>query len=139
MKNKSKLAKRKQKITGKTEYPKEWLYMCGEELDASKLKEALEQQYSVEYWDTAGVIEVEIEIKAEDEKSTYVYFEVPDLSRADDATKDYIEKRQIKTVFLVSIDSEQFPVVKEFMKQFLSVMGGFFCGDTVDFQPEVAG
>lgn len=129
MKNKSKLAKiRKPK---QPDYPKDWLYMCEKELELVALKERLEGEYSVEYWEEAGVLEVEL-----NEEAT-VDFETVALNRADDVTKDFMETKGIKTVFLVSIRPEHFEASKIVMEKITGTEGGFFCGDTADFTPVV--
>lgn len=129
MKNKSKLAKiKKPKQPG---YPKDWLYMCEKEFGLISLKEILENEYSVEYWEEAGVLEVEL-----NEEAT-VDFETVDLKRADDVTKDFMETKGIKNVFLVSIRPEHYEASKLVMEKVMEKEGGFFCGDTADFTPVV--
>lgn len=131
MKNKSKLAKIKKNKA--PQYPKDWLYMCKTEQEFARIKEILEKEYSVEYWEEAGVIEVEMEA----EESSYVTFETVDIRRADEETQTYMEQNNIKTVFLVSVTPETFESAKNVMEKVISKAGGFFCGDTEDFTPVV--
>lgn len=131
MRNKSKLAKIKKNKS--PQYPKDWLYLCKKELELVKIKEVLEKEYSVEYWEEAGVLEVELHT----EETASVDFEAVDVSRADEATAAYMKEQEIKTVFLVSIKPEAFEAAKKVMAQVILAVGGFFCGDTEDFTPKV--
>lgn len=112
-------------------YPKDWLYMCQKEMELSAVKEVFEEEYSVEYWEEAGVLEVEMK------DSSCVDFEEVDLRRADEVTESYMEEHQIQTVFLVTIPPENFTGAKAVMEMLIASSGGFFCGDTADFTPMV--
>lgn len=129
MRNKSKLAKIKK--TKQPDYPKDWLYMCRKTIELSRIKEILSSEYSIEYWEEAGVLEVELNEEAS------VDFETVERSRADDVTSEYMEKQGIQSVFLVSIRPEHFDAAKIVMEKVIGAEGGFFCGDTADFMPVV--
>lgn len=131
MRNKTKLAKIKKKSM--SQCPKDWLYMCPKEVELKTLKEMLEEKYSIEYWEEAGVLEVELEA----EEASSVDFEAVDMRRADEVTETYMKEQGIQTVFLVSIRPEDYEAAKKVMKQIISAEGGFFCGDTEDFMPLV--
>jgi len=133
MRNKSKLAKIKKNRTPKVQMPGDWLYLCPAEMELVQIKTILESEYSIEYWEEAGVLEVELQT----EESASVDFETVDMRRADEATAEYIKENEIKTVFLVSIRPEAYEKAKEVMEKVIAECGGFFCGDTVDFMPVV--
>lgn len=133
MRNKSKLAKIKKNKTPKIQKPGDWLYMCPKELELAQIKDALEKEYSVEFWEEAGVLEVELKT----EESASVDFETVDMHRADEVTAEYMDANDVKMVFLVSIRPESFEAAKVVMEKVIAVCGGFFCGDTADFMPVV--
>ena len=131
MRNKSKLAKIRKKSV--PTYPREWMYMCRDEVRLAQIKEALEADYEMEYWDEAGVLEVELP----SETASSVDFETVDMARADEMTDAYMKEHDIKTVFLVSIDPLDYEAAKTAMQKVIQAFGGFFCGDTPDLLPLV--
>lgn len=131
MRNKSKLAKMKKRSV--PDCPKDWLYMCPEEVGLERIKEVLEKDYSVEYWEEAGVLEV----KTGGKEAASVDFEAVAMQRADEVTMDYMKEHGIKWVLLVSICPEDYDAAEAVMKQVILAEGGFFCGDTEDFTPFV--
>jgi len=134
MKNKSKLAKFKKEKQIKTpQVPGDWLYLSTESIELSAIKDTLKETHSVEYWEEAGVLEVELET----EKAASVDFETVDMKRADEATAEYLQQNGIQTVFLVSISPEVYDVSKTVMEKVMEAHGGYFCGDTADFTPVV--
>ncbi|MBO5371415.1 MAG: hypothetical protein J6A75_01720 [Lachnospiraceae bacterium] len=133
MRNKSKLTKIKKNKAPQTQIPKDWLYMCQMELELGKIKEALEADYSIEFWEEAGVLEVELQAK----ESASVDFETVDMKRADEVTAEYMKTNAVKRVFLVSIRPEAYEEAKKVMEKVVLVHGGFFCGDTEDFLPMI--
>lgn len=132
MRNKTKLAKQKnqRQQDKKQKTPGDWLYLLPEPKELAAIKEVLEADYSVEYWEAAGVLEVQL-------SETSMDFETVEMKRADEATKVYLKENGIYTVFLVSVVPDAFEEAEKVMKKLIASAGGYFCGDTADFTPVV--
>lgn len=130
---KSSIKKRntQQKNIKQNHFQKEWLYLNQENITLFQVKELLEKEYSVEYWEEAGVLEVET-----NEKSS-VDFETADVNYADEVTKNFLEEKGAKTVLLVSLSTSVYEEAEQVFRKMIKHMGGFFCGDTPDFSPRV--
>lgn len=120
-----------QKNIKQNHFQKEWLYLNQENITLFQIKELLEKEYSVEYWEEAGVLEVET-----NEKSS-VDFETADINRADEMTKNFLEEKGAKTVLLVSLSTSVYEEAEQVFRKIIKHMAGFFCGDTPDFSPRV--
>ena len=92
----------------------DWLYMTPQEVDLRQIKEALDakEKYDIEIWDEAGVLEVGM----------------PDGNSFDIEEAKIHPKDEITAAFAEKV-----------MQALLAACGGFFCGDTDDFQPQIAG
>ena len=124
MKNKSKLKKIRKERAQMPKEPAEWLYLNPEEVGLRSIYEIFGQEmpWRAELWEEAGALEIGIP------EAGSVDMERMDADLGDEEGNAYLEKHQIKTVFAVTI-----VVMVEIMKS----KGGFFCGDTEDFQPEI--
>lgn len=133
MKNKSKLKKAGQKSTLLQGIPGNWFYMNEQEITVRTIKESLETEteFSLEIWEDAGVLEIEIpEKKSMDLEQTKT-----DLR--DEYSNDYLKQHNIKSLFFVSMDVTDYENVKKIMQKITQSLGGFFCGDTENFEPVV--
>ena len=133
MKNKSKLKKAGQKSTLPQGIPGNWFYMNEQEITVRTIKESLETEteFSLEIWEDAGVLEIEIpEKKSMDLEQTKT-----DLR--DEYSNDYLKQHNIKSLFFVSMDVTDYENVKKIMQKITQSLGGFFCGDTENFEPVV--
>jgi len=130
MKNKSKLKKVQKK---KAQSPSEWLYLNPEEVGLRSVYEIFgrEKHWRAELWEEAGVLEIGIP------EAGSVDLERMDTDLGDEEGNAYLEKHQIKTVFAVTIVPEDYEKAHMVMMEIMKSRGGFFCGDTEDFQPEI--
>lgn len=108
--------------------PSGWLYLSDQEFTLESVREMLHDAYEMEYWQEAGVLEIQLEESSLD-------FEEADMSRADEITQEYLAKKGAETVFLVTISPLDYEAAEAAMKDLSGRLGGFFCGDTADFTP----
>ena len=133
MKNKSKLAKNKEKKTGVPKLPSQWLFLAKEEVTARDVKNALDdcECVELEIWEAIGIVEVVLS----DGKS--IDFEQTEVDLGDAYSNDFLEKQGAKALFYVTIHPDSATLVQPVMKHLLSKVDGIFCGDTEDFTPVV--
>lgn len=133
MKNKSKLKKIRERRTMAPEVPAEWLYMNPEPISLRQIYELFGEglDWKAEYWEEAGVLEIEIP------ESGSVDIEAMDADLGDEEGNTYLEKHRIQTVAAVTIVPGDYEKAKAVMKFIIEKAGGFFCGDTDTFQPEI--
>lgn len=133
MKNKSKLKKQHNKTGQAPRVPSEWLYLLPEEMKLRSIYELFgeDMPWKAEFWEEAGVLEIEIP------EAGSVDLECMDADLGDEQSNAFLEKHQIKTVFAVTIVPDDYEKANEVMVRMMEKLGGFFCGDTEDFQPEV--
>ena len=55
----------------------------------------------------------------------------------DEAMEAYMKDRSLHTAYAVTIRPDDFEEAKKVMEYISSHLGGYFCGDTDDFQPEI--
>lgn len=121
-------------LTPKTPHvPKEWLYLNKEELSMEQVRNAMEEiaPEKVEFWEAAGVIEVELP------GGTNLDMEV--LEQEDIESCEFTAEEQIKTAYLVALVPEAYEEAEKVMRAAVSKLGGFFCGNTDEFQPRISG
>ena len=133
MKNKSKLKKIREKNHGAADVPKEWFYMQQKEITVREIADALQEEadLELEIWEAAGVLEVVIP----EERS--MDFEWTRAEFRDEYSKNWLKEQGVKTMFFVTIDAEHYIHAKHIMQTITGKIGGFFCGDTEDFQPVI--
>ena len=132
MKNKSKLKKIKEK-KHENGCPKEWLYLNPAEVSPREVAGVFdgENGMTAQLWEEAGVVEVELpEAKSVD-------LEWLKLPAGEEEFDAYLQKQQIKSVFLVTLVPEDYEKAKLAMNQIVGSLGGYFCGDNEDFSPVV--
>ena len=113
--------------------PGDWLYMTPEDVNIRQLKDALEEaSYEVEIWEDAGVLEILLK-----EKSS-MDVETASIHPKDTITQQFANAHQVKNVFLVTFQPDDYEDAEHVMKTVTGKLGGFFCGDTEDFTPVVS-
>lgn len=124
--------KNKKRKTTIPKVPAEWLYLIPEEVSMRTLYDSLaDSAWKAEYWEAAGVLEVEIP------EAASVDMETMECSLGDEEGDAYLAEHGIRTVYAVTVKPDDFAKAKEVMKYLVEKNGGFFCGDTDDFEPQV--
>lgn len=133
MKNKSKLKKAPRKTRQAPTVPSEWLYLLPDETELRRIYELFgeDMPWKAEFWEEAGVLEIEIP------EAGSVDIECMDADLGDETGNAFLAEHQIKTVFAVTIVPDGYEKAHAVMVKIMEKTGGFFCGDTEDFQPEV--
>lgn len=133
MKNKSKLKKIHNKTSQAARVPSEWLYLLPEDIKLRSIYELFgeDMPWKAEFWEEAGVLEIELP------EAGSVDVECMDADLGDDESNTYLAEHQIKAVFAVTIVPDDYEKAHAVMVAIVEKLGGFFCGDTEDFQPEV--
>lgn len=133
MKNKSKLKKLHEKKQPVRNVPAEWLYLLPEETKLRSIYELFgeDMPWKAEFWEEAGVLEIELP------DAGSMDMECMDTDLGDEAGNAYLAEHKIKTVFAVTIVPEDYEKIRGIMGKIIEKKGGFFCGDTEDFKPEV--
>ena len=121
------------KRENKKTIPGDWLYMTSEDVNIRQLKNTLEEaSYEVEIWEDAGVLEILLK-----EKSS-MDVELASIHPKDTITQQFANAHQVKTVFLVTFQPDDYEDAERVKKTVTGKLGGFFCGDTEDFTPVVS-
>lgn len=133
MKNKLKLTKPNKERRQVPRVPSEWLYLIPEEVELRSIYEIFREDspWKAEFWEEAGVLEIELP------EAGSVDLECMDADLGDEEGNAYLAGHQIKTVFAVTIKPDDYEKAQTVMVKMMEQMGGFFCGDTEDFQPEI--
>lgn len=133
MKNKSKLRKLHDKKSPFPKAPSEWLYLVPEERSLRSIYELFGEDapWRAELWEEAGVLEIEIP------EAGSVDMECMDADLGEEAGNAYLAENRIQTVFAVTIMPEHYEEARMVMEKIVENLGGFFCGDTEDLQPQV--
>lgn len=132
MKNKSKLKKLRQG-TPRPAVPSEWLYLLPERTDMRQIYELFGEDapWRAEYWEEAQVLEIELP------QAGSVDMEYMEADLGDEEGNAYLKAHQIESVFAVTIVPEDYEKAREVMDMLTRRIGGFFCGDTEDFRPQI--
>jgi len=109
----------------------DWMYMTSSEITVLNIKEILKDEYAVDVWNEAGVLEIELEGGSMDfEQSSRLSFK-------DETADDYVKKNSIKSLFFVSFKSDIENNAREIMKKLATELGGEFLADTDDLMPKI--
>ena len=109
----------------------DWSYMNPKEISVVDIKEVLKDDFELEVWKEAGVLEVEIEEASLD-------FEISNrLSFKDEIADTYVKDNDIHVMFYVSFKSEIETKAHEVMKKIATDLGGEFLADTEDLMPRI--
>ena len=126
MKRQSKPEKiKKEKSTA----PGEWLYFAPANVTVRSIYEVLTDDYEVEIWEDAGVLEVGLSDGAT------LDIEQTEIPAKDEITAAFAKEHGCECVFLVTIKPEEFDIAKNAMQKIVASLGGLFCGDTENFTP----
>lgn len=139
------MGKAKEKVRGKSkdqtklqtqkkrpDFPIHWYYMATSDITVEDLKAAVaSDDYDIEIWKEAGVLEVGIE-----EKDS-MDFEACELDLRDEYSNQFLKEHEVKALFFVTLPSVSFEKCEKVMRKIVSANGGFFCADTDDFTPVV--
>ena len=130
-KTKKKFEEKTKKLQNGTRVPGEWLYMTEKNVTVRDLKEVFDRDdtYGIEIWEEAGVLEIEMP------DGNSVDIEAAEIREKDELTLTFAAENQVKTVFLVTFKPEAYEEAKDVMRTIMEKTGGFFCGDTQDFEP----
>lgn len=111
----------------------DWLYLTQNDIMVRDIKAALDitAEYKVEIWEMANTLEVELP------GGQSVDIEAATINPKDEITAEYARKNGAKSVFTVAFMPENYKMAEKMMKTIIEKIGGFFCGDTDDFQPEI--
>lgn len=131
MKNKSKLQKIQKKKVSVPGVPAEWLYLTQEEITLREIYEVLKDDtpWKAEFWEEAAVLEIAVLESGS--------VDMEELEEMDEYLQAYMEEHHIKSVFAVTVVPEYYEKARKVMEKIMAQKGGYFCGDTDDFQPEV--
>lgn len=119
--------------TKNPQVPQHWLYMNPQVVSLSEIYEQIKEEktWQTEFWREAGVLECAfLEAGSLD-------MEEIDCDLEDEEGNAFLEKEQIQTLFAVTIRPEDYEQAKKVMKLIVEKAGGFFCGDTKDFEPRI--
>lgn len=110
-----------------------WYYMCPEEVTVAEIQKVLDisDDYSVEIWPEAGVLEVEINEKAS------MDIEECELDMGDEFSNNFVVEVAAKSIFYVSYKKEISEICEPMLRQVLAKLGGRICADSEDFTPEI--
>ena len=132
VKGKSKEQTKVQTQKKRPDFPIHWYYMATSDITVENLKAAVaSDDYDIEIWKEAGVLEVGIEEKAS------MDFEACELDLRDEYSNQFLKEREVKALFFVTLPSVSFEKCENVVRQIMSANGGFFCADTDDFTPVV--
>ena len=113
--------------------PEEWLYLAEDEITPAQIYGlfAEEKSWKAEYWEEAEVVEIELP------EAGSVDMENLGGASEDEAMEAYMKDRSLHTAYAVTIRPDDFEEAEKVMEYISSHLGGYFCGDTDDFQPEI--
>ena len=113
--------------------PEEWLYVAEEEIVPNQIYALFTENknWKAEYWEEAGVLEIELP------EAGSVDLENMDGASEDEVMEAYLKEHGLHTVYAVTIRPDDFEQAKKVMEYISGRLGGYFCGDTDDFQPEI--
>ena len=116
----------------KPDFPLHWYYMATSDITVEDLKAAVaSDDYDIEIWKEAGVLEVGIEEKAS------MDFEACELDLRDEYSNQFLKEHEVKVLFFVTLPPIAFEKCEKVMRKIITANGGFFCADTDDFTPVV--
>ncbi len=133
MRNKSKRKKIGQRKSVQKQIPRQWFYMSEHVVSARNIYKIYEDRDEIdaELWEAAGVVELTLP------DGTFIDFEDNGTELKDVYSCRFLKEHQIVSLFYVTVGSDNFDAVKKEMQRVTQLAGGFFCGDTEDFQPVV--
>lgn len=106
------------------------IYMSPNELNARTINDYFMEtgKVEVDLWDKLNILQLELPNK------NTVEFE-PLEPFTEDSDLEFLKIREVKTIFALTIEEEDFNEYQELLKGLLEKLGGFICTDTDDFMP----
>lgn len=110
----------------------DWFYMTPSEINAKSIAQLIEAECDtpVELWEEMNILQIELSNKVT------IDFEPMGLNFKDSSDMEFINSRNIHTIFTVYIASgvleDEF---KNILKVILNRWEGFLCADSQEFQP----
>lgn len=111
--------------------PKEWLYMLPEDRTLREMYEVARacKEWEAEYWEEAKVLEIAVP------EAGSVDIE---CIEAEEELLSYMREKKAEKVYAVTVVPEYWERARAVMQYLMAHLGGFFCGDTEDFKPEIS-
>lgn len=86
-------------------------------------------QLRTELWEEMNILELEFI------KGSTIDFEPLDMNFRDPSDAAFIKNRRIQTIFAVTLEKNDLPLVKELFGEIIDHYSGFLCADSEDFHP----
>ena len=133
MKHKSKKQKIKSGTGSPERVPAQWLYLLPSKTDIRRIKDALGDfpGTDIEIWEEAGVLEITLSDK------TTIDLEETACDLGDEESNRFLKDQNAETLLYVTITPASYALAEPVMKAAVRKLGGLFCGDTNDFQPQI--
>ena len=111
--------------------PKEWLYMLPEDRTLREMYEVARacKEWEAEYWEEAKALEIAVP----EAGSVDV-----ECIEAEEELLSYMREKKAEKVYAVTVVPEYWERARAVMQYLMAHLGGFFCGDTEDFKPEIS-
>ncbi|MDE7057832.1 MAG: hypothetical protein K2P03_03820 [Lachnospiraceae bacterium] len=111
--------------------PKEWLYMLPEDRTLREMYEVARacREWEAEYWEEAKALEIAVP------EAGSVDIE---CIEAEEELLSYMREKKAEKVYAVTVVPEYWERARAVMQYLMAHLGGFFCGDTEDFKPEIS-
>ena len=111
--------------------PKEWLYMLPEDRTLREMYEVARacREWEAEYWEEAKALEIAVP------EAGSVDIE---CIEAEEELLSYMREKKAEKVYAVTVMPEYWERARAVMQYLMAHLGGFFCGDTEDFKPEIS-
>lgn len=111
--------------------PKEWLYMLPEDRTLREMYEVARacKEWEAEYWEEAKALEIAVP------EAGSVDIE---CIEAEEELLSYMREKKAEKVYAVTVVPEYWERARAVMQYLMAHLGGFFCGDTKDFKPEIS-
>lgn len=109
----------------------DWFYMTPKEVTAKMISNLLQTQSNVvvDLWEEMNILQLELPSKIS------VDFEPIIINFRDPADAEFVENRDIKTIFEVTMEEAVLQEMKELLRIIINEWDGFLCADSDDFQP----
>ena len=109
----------------------DWFYMTPEEVTAKMISNLLQAQSNVivELWEEMNILQLELPSKIS------VDFEPIIINFRDPADAEFVENRNIKTIFEVTMGEAVLQEMNEILRIIINEWDGFLCADSDDFHP----
>lgn len=133
MKKKSKLSIQKTVAAKRENHPSNWLYLSEKEIALRNIQSVFAEDDSmqVEIWEEVEVLELALPC------GRSVDIEKADITHCDEITEAYLKEHKIQCVYLITIVPDYYRESEAALKKIAQTLGGYYCADTQDFQPEI--